>query len=657
MPARALLVLVLTMAFAVPAGAAGGRVRAQQCKRSCGAVIAACGDETGRLRRCKRQVLRRCRREGPAICAPAETYFVATSGTDAAGCGNPEMPCRTIQYAVDERIPRDGAGVVKLATGVYDGVHDCPPNAPSVPAVVCVVNKRVTLLGGFQPPSWDDTLADPGLTVIDAAGVGRGVHVVRGAEVGPATSFAAERITIRNGRAVSPATGPLDERSAFGGGLYAQHSAITLRDVVFRDNEAFGGVSSASEGGRAAGGALAVYSGWASVPAPAVLENVTFEANRALGGSGVDMGGYALGGAMFTHSVAVTGNGIVFAGNTAIAGPTAGAGTNGTEKGDALGGALAVGIDGMVDLRNVRAVANVATGSAVPNGDAGGAFGGALYVEKGALMLSSAHLEGNRAEGGDGQNSGLGGSIAQGGAIQVLHSDLTIDRTTIVGNEARAGDGVVNGGVADGGGVAVILGEFAGAPRTFVMRNAIVSDNDVTHGAGRVAVGAGGGVFVNGATATIVHSTIADNRIGDPNDVGGGIAGLPVPGFQTHVDVLDSIIANHRTPGIHPRGHANAGLWMAAGTSAGMVRVLFANNLHDSNAGIDDPYNLPPGTFTQSDVATAASAGFVGPADYRLGPGSPAVDAAVGSDVTIDVDGNARPAGRAPDLGAHERIP
>ncbi len=42
------------------------------------------------------------------------------------------------------------------------------------------------------------------------------------------------------------------------------------------------------------------------------------------------------------------------------------------------------------------------------------------------------------------------------------------------------------------------------------------------------------------------------------------------------------------------------------------------------------------------------------PVDLRLLPGSPAIDLAVGSPVTSDIFGNPRPAGPAPDAGAHE---
>ena len=41
--------------------------------------------------------------------------------------------------------------------------------------------------------------------------------------------------------------------------------------------------------------------------------------------------------------------------------------------------------------------------------------------------------------------------------------------------------------------------------------------------------------------------------------------------------------------------------------------------------------------------------------DYRLQRGSTGIDAAADSDVTIDHEGDERPAGAAPDMGADER--
>src|SRR5205085_1187293 len=163
----------------------------------------------------------------------------------------------------------------------------------------------------------------------------------------------------------------------------------------------------------------------------------------------------------------------------------------------ALGGALAVGLHGVADLRNVQASGNVATGGDAPHGEAGGAFGGAIFLEKSSLVLVDGRLEGNRAQGGNGKNLTQVGSIAQGGAMETLNANVTLDRVIVAGNEARGGNGDVFGGVAQGGGAAMILGAFEGAPREVTIRNTVVANNALSRGTGRLVIGGGGGILLN----------------------------------------------------------------------------------------------------------------------------------------------------------------
>jgi len=174
-----------------------------------------------------------------------------------------------------------------------------------------------------------------------------------------------------------------------------------------------------------------------------------------------------------------------------------------------------------------------------------------------------------------------------------------------------------------------------------------------------VVVGAGGGLFVNAATGLIEHSTVADNHLGDETFAGGGMALLPITNWETHVTIRDSVFANHRDPSIDPGTASTAAIFAAADTSVEIDRILFANNLHDTNAGMDDPYNLPPGSYDITALLTATNAGFVDSddADYRLTVQSPAVDQAIGSTLAVDLIGTVRPQGAAPDLGAYELVP
>jgi hypothetical protein len=661
MPLR-LLVAVLVIVCAVPASAAKrGRVR--QCKLTCGPAIQRCIDEGGKKRKCKRKTLRRCKKQGLPVCAvPGGTFTVATTGTDAGECGTEATPCRTIQFVLDTLVPYGQAGTIKVATGSYDDMHDCPTGVATNTAVVCIINRQITLRGGFVPPDWTTPTGDPSATVIDGNSQGRGLRIHRGLVAEAAASIEMDGFTIKNGAARGATSGGLGATSAAGGGMLSENSTVTLRNMVFRDNLAVGGTTGETAGGRGSGGGLALFDeSWANSLAPATLQNVTFDGNQAQGGDGADAGGYALGGALFVYWTPVTGDNVVLSDNAATAGNSLGGGVSGNDKADALGGAVSVEQDAVVALRNVQASGNLALGGNAPNGEGGGAFGGVFFVELADLSVSEAVLGDNRAQGGNGMNSTTSGSIAQGGAVQALRSALGLDRVAVVGNEARAGDGATNGGAAEGGGVAVIVAERNGVAMPFHLTNAVVASNFVSIGSGTLVPGGGGGLWLQGATATISHTTIADNRLGSTqmfHHFGGGIAVFSAAGVQTAAAVTDSILANHSTPGMNAQSYADAALWAADNTSIQLTRVLFANNSDDTNAGVSDGFNLPPGAFAQTAVTNAANGGFVSSGnpsnDYHLTAGSPARDQAVGSTVAVDLDGTARPNGVASDLGAYE---
>jgi hypothetical protein len=498
--------------------------------------------------------------------------------------------------------------------------------------------------------------------VIDAAARGRGLRIQRTGPGQPPARVELDGFTIRNGLAQGMPSGDDSQTWAFGGGMLAEHAAVALRNTVFRDNWVVGGTTSQPEGGRGAGGGLAINAdAWSTGVADATLQNVTFTGNYAGGGGGVTRGGYALGGALFTYWVRVSGDSLVLEGNTVVAGGTTGVGFAGAEKSDGLGGAVAVEQNSVVDLRHVRATGNSAAGGAAPNGEAGGAFGGALFAELATLTVTDAVVDQNLARGGDGRNTTTSGSLAQGGGIHSVSATVTLDRVLVAGNEARAGNGVVNGGGAGGGGVSLTFGSGAAVDTPFTITNTVIANNLVSLGSGAFVGGGAGGLWVQAVMGTIEHATIANNRLGDSRLLGSGVIVLNVPGWQAAATLRDSILANHTTPAFHPTVYANAALYVAQGASADLTRVLFANNLHDSNAGVSGGMNLPPGTVSSTGVLSAPDAGFVSAGspndDYHLLAGSPAVDQAIGSSVPVDLDGTPRPAGAAADLGAYEYAP
>jgi plastocyanin len=77
--------LVAIMALVVGLPDDGGAIsRRKECKQACGAAIEACVAAGGKRKRCKRQVLKQCRREGVAFCAATTTTTTFGSGTTSS---------------------------------------------------------------------------------------------------------------------------------------------------------------------------------------------------------------------------------------------------------------------------------------------------------------------------------------------------------------------------------------------------------------------------------------------------------------------------------------------------------------------------------------------------------------------------------------------
>jgi len=109
-------------------------------------------------------------------------------------------------------------------------------------------------------------------------------------------------------------------------------------------------------------------------------------------------------------------------------------------------------------------------------------------------------------------------------------------------------------------------------------------------------------------------------------------------------------------------GHTHTGgdaLHVWQGNTLNLHRSLFAANSQDTN--IDGYPRGTPGIITGlSTCLETASACFVAPGspehDYHLDSTSPAIDQAVDSTTTEDMDGEWRPQDQAPDIGADETM-
>ena len=546
------------------------------------------------------------------------------TGSDTATCGSTTQPCRTIQGAIN--ISTDG-DIIRVAAGTYQDSRTC---LNSIPVVACVLNRHLTILGGYTNSNWNtaDPVVNP--TIIDGQNMRR-VMQLWGIDSSSA-SLTIQGFTIQNGYAQGASNGGDEQTFAFGGGLIADRGQFIARDMIFKNNVAVGGNSSSAYGGAVGGGALALRAN----PAGTILENIVFDGNQARGGTGPERGGLAIGGGLYTFDAQLSGNNLTFTNNLAIAGSSNGNGNSGGLKADAQGGGAAFQKDSIVTLFNITATGNQAIGGNAPNGNAGGAFGGGVFAELATISLENITLRANSAVGGNGRNPNTDGSLGEGGGIALGRSNSTINRAIIVNNLAQGGNGTIFEGASGGGGV--YSERFSGSTRTIFI-NSIIANNATSTGSGSAVGGGGGGYFANADDVTLLHTTIANNQIDSTGMQGSGFV-IINGGSAT---ISESIVANHTGQiAVHAQPSNNVSL----------TNNLFFNNNENTGGG---------GTFSGVGTIFSGNPNFVSPNapnyNYHIGAGSAAINQADNTGTAVDIDNQIRGAFGLQDVGADEYAP
>jgi hypothetical protein len=277
-------------------------------------------------------------------------------------------------------------------------------------------------------------------------------------------------------------------------------------------------------------------------------------------------------------------------------------------RGSGGGMYLSLGSDG-VQVQFNQVLSNAATTT-----DAVGE-GGGIYGGPNDALIQGNIIEGNQANGaGAGTGAGLfqysGSAHYLGNLVQGNYGSHAV---FLQYSQARfEGNRVVDNVTGDG----VCLMSGAGAGPTLV--------NNVVARSGSMALAVYGYNESNILTATLLHNTL----------VGAG-SGYGVYAQYAALYLTNTIVASH-TWGIYN------------------FTPVSSTILADHTLFYDIPNHSSSGVVSTSEIS--GDPHFVDPAsgDFHLGPGSWAIDAGVDAGVTTDIDGDPRPMGLLPDIGADE---
>jgi len=483
----------------------------------------------------------------PATLAQTGIVRVESTGTDSPDCGSVAKPCQTIQQAVN--IAKSG-DTIRIAQGTYTG---------SGKAVVSLVAseqqpKNLTLTGGYRASNWDTPTLDPSKTVIDGQNGRRGLFIRNSIAL-----VTVENLTIQNGLLTDGLL--FDTLDAyFGAGLFCINSPMSLANVTIKNNVVKRQNSQGNE--LVGGGGAAFYRNCA-----VTMKNVIFSDNQVIGGSPAanGRGETAIGGGFVaTTNSNVTADNLTLTRNRLQAGNggTGSQDATGYLRADALGGGAAF-FESQITLKYINVSENNITAG---QGSAFGGFGdgAGLYFEKlTSALVKQGVIKNNLVHGGASSDKAGEG---EGGAIMSSEASLTLEQLWLVNNQAIGGAGRI-AGRANGGGLCFIASQVTGT-------NLVIADNIAHAGTGEERWGGGGGIYLSRQTQlTLNHTTLAGNSVLDSMIASGGV----VVDSST-MNINYSIIADHT------QGYSA----LAALSSSDTLNInytLFSGNIKDFREG------------------------------------------------------------------------
>lgn len=274
--------------------------------------------------------------------------------------------------------------------------------------------------------------------------------------------------------------------SAFGGAIASAFGTLAIHNSTISGNLAQGGAAASGPGGNGLGGAIENLGGQLNISGSDLSFNLA-RAGRGGGNPSDILAGVGVGGALNNEAYDTYFEGVLYSfpssatitdstlnHNQAVGGSGAASGVAG--DGDAVGGAIAVGIEQFfpyTDGSTLTMSGSTLDHNSATGGSGGDALGGAIAVIAGSTAdISGSQIDHNRATGGAGAN-GLGGGIYNAGTL-TLSAGADGQLTTVEYNDARGGPG----GQGIGGGV-YNVGVFAYTGTVIAKNHASTSDDNI----------------------------------------------------------------------------------------------------------------------------------------------------------------------------------
>ena len=619
---------------------------------------------------------------GQTVRAAGAAFFVTPGG---AGDCSQAAPC-TLSTALAQAGEGDA---LYLGAGTYTGSG----------GAVITLTRSLNLYGGWDGAPSGAVGRDPRLhiSLVDGENARRGVFIS-----GPGIAVTLDGLQITRGNADGLDGRPSSDEDAAGGGIYVYTATLTVNDCRIYSNTAALTLDGYGGGIYAYGSQLTltastVESNTAGISGPyhrnygggvaleysphALLRGNRIRGNRAAVGEGSWFRG---GGVSFLFSGYARVLSNTIQGNVACDGPAEASGGGmdfwysphalvqgntfqdnlASTGADGEGGGLSIAYSPHVTVTGNTFVENTAILVARSSGYGGGlsAYSQYLLVEENTFIRNTAAVLGDGEGGGAGisggdaviRNNRFVDNTASRGAYGYGYGgglDAQGDRNVITGNLFR---GNVASRAFEGHGGGLYLSWSAHttlAANTFLSNTATLSPT---------ATGEGGGLMLHAVDAlTLTNNLVAANQA---NTRGSGVViwsnkWHPAASVWLHTTIAD----NRGGPGVFLSEYSTAaftntilsghtvGITATLGSTATLNATLWDNATDWGGGGL---------IFTGmrnlwGDPAFASPAGY----DYHLRGTSPAVDAGLDLGVATDMDGESRPQGSSPDLGADEFWP